>query len=147
MSNENEFITRNVDGNGNYMSIGILRALAVNRLTMYDTTQFPRIAGLCETHIGNVIKSAERHHRVLQIIQDQAKEIFRLKAEIQGMKIAESQGVGPNCNRQPWDMTTPEFMACLKLEWQDPFADEAVGFGTPEPDSPLCTLENFALRK
>lgn len=116
-------------------SVAILLELAKQALTMYDSAHLPRIARLFFTSIDNVAKCAERHDELLRHVKDQSREIRELKMQVRTMK---SGGIGEK--RQPWEMTTPEFMAQLKLEWKDPSGDECVSFGADKDDSPLCEL-------
>ena len=122
-------------------SVQVLHELGAQGLTMYSGSSLNHVAEKFRTSADCVRQNAKRHDPILQIIKAQNDEIRRLKTEIESMKAATAQGIGPNCNRQPWEMTTPEFLACLKLEWQDPFPDGHVGFGTPAPDTPLFSLE------
>ena len=123
-------------------SVAVLNELAAQGLTMYSDIALIHVANKFRTTPDCVRSNATRHDGILQIIKRQNDEIRRLTNEINSTKAAKAQGIELGCTRQPWEMTTPEFMACLKLEWVDPFGDECVGFGSTKTDDPLCELPN-----
>jgi len=119
-------------------SCQVLHELGAQGLTMYSGFALNHVAEKFGTSADCVRQNAKRHDPILQIIKRQNDEIRRLTNEIHFSKSAAAQGVGPNCNRQPWEMTTEEFNACLKLEWKDPFGDDVIGFDAKTDDTPLC---------
>jgi len=121
-------------------SVQVLHELGAQGLTMYSGFGLNHVAEKFHTSADCVRQNAKRHDPILQIIKCQNDEIRRLKNEIESINARKAQGVESACGLQPWEMTTEEFKACLKLEWKDPFGDECVSFGSSKTDTPLCDL-------
>lgn len=118
-------------------AIEVLHDLGAQKLTMYSGAAHYRVATKHNVGLQVVRRCAKRHDPILQVIKSQADEIKALEKEIIRLK----RRLGGQCALEPWEMTTDEFKAHLKATWIDPFADETVGFGSKEIDSPLCELK------
>jgi hypothetical protein len=119
-------------------SIGVLLDLASNGWTIHSGLKFEEVAKSNCTTVDAVRKCAKRHSDLLQLVQDQKRQIIELKQQIASLRSIDSAGIVTKKAIEPWEMNTPEFMAHMRLTWKDPFASDPVGFDARQDDTPLC---------